>query len=138
MKKFYLTIFSLSFLCAIGFAQQSGVPIFSIQTDSSIVAENGDLVPLTVKLKNEGSPPFEGKLTLQSIDGIKLIGQTANSIHIDANSQKFIPVRVSIGKSVPAGKSVFHFVLICLLFNKFCCAVKASLIGDSSNAEFYS
>lgn len=112
VKKISVILFSLSFLCAIGFAQESGVPAFSIQTDSAVVAENGDLVPLTIKLKNGSTAPFSGKLLLKTIDGIKLIGQTANSIQIEPNSQKFIPIRISIGNDVPAGKSVVQFVLV--------------------------
>ena len=112
VKKIFITLFSLSFLCAIGFAQESSVPAFSIQTDSVVVAENGDLVRLTIKLKNEGSTPFSGRLALKTIDGIKLIGQTASSIQIAPNSQQFIPIRISIGNEVPAGESAVQLVLI--------------------------
>lgn len=112
VKKISIILFSLSFLCAIGFAQGAGVPAFSIQTDSVVVANNGELVPLTVKLKNEGEATFDGKLVLKTIDGIKLIGQTASSIHIDSQAQKFIPIRISIGNDVPAGESVVQFVLM--------------------------
>lgn len=112
IKKISIILFSLSFLCAIGFAQGTGASVLSMQTDSVMVANNGDLVPLTVKLKNNGETSFNGKLMLKTIDGIKLIGQTASSIHIDPHSQKFIPIRISIGNDVPAGKNVVQFVLV--------------------------
>lgn len=77
-----------------------------------MVAENGDLAPLTIKLKNNSSNPFSGKLVLETIDGIKLVGQTANSIQIAPNSQQFIPIRISIGNDVPAGKNAVQLVLM--------------------------
>ena len=99
-------------MCATGFAQENSSSAFLIETDSEIVAKNEDLVPLTIQLKNGSSTPFDGKIEIQTIEGIQLIGQTANTIHMDANVKMFIPVRISISKSVPAGESDILFKLM--------------------------
>ena len=112
LNKFTIILLSLLFFCTIGYAQESGVSAFSIQTEREIVAANEDLVPLTIQLNNGGSTPFDGKIEIQTIDGIKLIGQTANTIHLDANAKMFIPIRISISKSVPAGKTDILFNLV--------------------------
>ncbi|MDD2475682.1 MAG: carboxypeptidase-like regulatory domain-containing protein [Dysgonamonadaceae bacterium] len=111
MNKVVLLL-SLSFLCAFGFAQKNVPSVFLIETDSEIVAKNDDLVPLTIQLKNGSTSPFDGKIEIQTIEGIQLIGQTVNAIHIDGNAKMFIPVRISISKSVPAGKTDIMFKLI--------------------------
>ena len=112
MKRLYLILLSLFFTCAIGFAQKITPSIFSIETDREIVAANEDLVPLTIQLKNGSSASFDGKIVLKTIDGIQLIGQSANAIHLDADSKSFIPVRISISKNVPAGKTDILFALV--------------------------
>ena len=106
-----MILLSLSFLCATGFAQENVASAFLIETDSEIVAKNEDLVPLTIQLKNGSPSSFEGKIEIQTIEGIQLIGQTVNAIHIDGNGKMFIPVRISISKSVPAGETEIVFNL---------------------------
>lgn len=100
------------FLCAHSFAHELPNSSLMIETDTVMVADNGDLVPLTIKLKNIGDTAFDGELVLKNSNGVNLIGRAANSLQIAANSQKFIPIRVSIGNSVPAGKSTLQFVLL--------------------------
>ncbi len=112
MKKFYILLLSLLSFWAISFAQQSDVATLAIQTDSVVVANSGDLVPLALQLHNNGSVPFSGKLLLKSLDGVLLIGQTASAIDIDAHAQKFIPIRISISNNVPAGNSAMQLLLI--------------------------
>ena len=99
-------------MCAIGFAQENNSSVFLIETEREIFAANEDLVPLTIQLKNGSSAPFDGRIEIQTIDGINLIGQTATNIHMDANANMFVPVRISVSKIVPSGTSKIVFQLI--------------------------
>lgn len=111
VKKLLTLHFLFFLLCTVGYAQQPPRAAFVVETDSIIVANNGDLVPRTIKIKNNTNTPFNGKLTLQNGKGVTLIGQAASAIELAANAQKFIPVRLQIGNSVPAGQSTLHFQL---------------------------
>ena len=63
------------------------------------MATNGDLVSLTIQLQNNSSAPFSGKIVLKTIDGIQMIGQSADAVQMEANSKRFVPVRISISKN---------------------------------------
>ncbi len=91
-------------------AQESNQPLFSIQTDSVFTAENESLVALTLILNNNTSSPFSGKLSLSNVSGINLIGGA--KIAIAANSKIYYPIRLSIGKEVPAGESLVSINLV--------------------------
>jgi len=94
------------------FAQESGASAFSIETDKEIVAKNDDLVPLTIQLQNNSSTAFSGKLVLKTVDGIRMIGQSADAIAMEANSKRFVPVRIAISRSAPSGNSDLVFALV--------------------------
>ena len=94
------------------FAQESGASVFSIETDKEIVAKNDDLVPLTIQLQNNSTTSFSGKLVLKIVDGIQMIGQSADAIAMEANSKRFVPVRIAIGRSAPSGDSDMVFALL--------------------------
>lgn len=112
MKKFTFVLLSLLLLCTIGFAQESDASAFSIETDKEIVAANGDLVSLTIQLQNNSSTPFSGKVVLRTVDGIQMIGQSADAVMMEANAKRFVPVRISISKNVPSGNTDMVFALI--------------------------
>lgn len=91
-------------------AQENHPPLFSIQTDSVFTAENESLVALTLILSNNTDSPFTGKMSLSTIRGINLIGGA--EINIDANSKIYYPIRLSVGKEVPAGESLMSLHLL--------------------------
>lgn len=93
-------------------AQENTLSNFSIITEKEIVAQNEELVSLTIQLKNSSSTPFEGRLELQSPEGVQLIGQVTNKISIEANSNIFLPVRLSISRIVASGSNNIIFNLI--------------------------
>ncbi len=97
--------------CTNTFAQESGVSLFSIETDKKIVAKNDDLVPLTIQLQNNSSTTFNGKIVLKTVDGIRMIGQSADAIVMEPNSKRFVPVRIAPSRSVPSGDSDLVFAL---------------------------
>ena len=76
------------------------------------MAKNDDLVPLTIQVQNNSSAPFKGKLVLKTVDGIRMIGQSADSIAMEANSKRFVPVRIAISRSAPSGDSDLVFALV--------------------------
>lgn len=83
-----------------------------IETDKEVVAKNDDLVPLTIQLQNNSEASFSGKLMLKNMDGIQMIGQSADAIAMEANSKRFVPVRISISRSAPSGDSDLVFALV--------------------------
>lgn len=90
----------------------SDTSAFLIETGKEIVAKNDDLVPLTIQLQNNSATAFSGKLVLKTVDGIQMIGQSADAISMEANSKRFVPVRIAIGRSAPSGNSDLVFALI--------------------------
>lgn len=100
------------FNAIIGFAQENNLSSFSIQTDSLFFAENESLASLTIILKNDNQTPFTGRITINTIDGIALIGQEKSSIQIDAHSRLYYPIRLSIGKGVSAGNTLVLLQLL--------------------------
>ena len=112
MKKFTFVLLSLLLLCTTGFAQESDASDFLIETDKEIVAANGELVPLTLQLQNNSSTPVSGKIVLKTVDGIQMIGQSADAVQMEANSKRFVPVRISISKSVASGNTNMVFALV--------------------------
>lgn len=105
LKRAQLFLILFLSIHAIGFAQTISNSSFFIHTDSTFVAENGSLVALTITLNNNNSTSFVGRIELKSIDGISLIGQEINRIELESNSKLFYPIRLSIGKNVPAGET---------------------------------
>ncbi|HZJ79869.1 MAG TPA: hypothetical protein VFC69_04755, partial [Dysgonamonadaceae bacterium] len=112
MKKFTFVILSLLLLCTTGFAQESDASAFLIETDKEVVAANGDLVSLTIQLQNNSSAPFSGKIVLKTVDGIQMIGQSAEAVQMEANTKRFVPVRISISNNVSSGNTDMLFALV--------------------------
>jgi hypothetical protein len=94
-----------------GYAQENQPAPFSIQTDSVIYSENGAVVALTLVLANNTNADFSGTLDLKSVQGLQMIGKDNISIAIDAGKKSFYPVRLSVGKEVPAGESPVALLL---------------------------
>ena len=76
------------------------------------MAKNDDLVPLTIQLQNNSNGTFSGKLILKTVDGIQMIGQSADAIAMEPNSKRFVPVRIAISRSAPSGRSDMVFALV--------------------------
>ena len=112
MKKFTFVILSLLLLCTTGFAQGSDASAFLIETDKEVVAANGDLVSLTIQLQNNSPTPFSGKIVLKTVDGIQMIGQSADAVQMEANAKRFVPVRISISNNVSSGNTDMLFALV--------------------------
>jgi len=85
---------------------------FTITTDSVIFAENESLVVLTLTLENKSLQLFNGKIKLRTATGITIFGNEEIKINIDANSKIYYPIRLSINKNVPAGKTLINLMLI--------------------------
>ena len=112
MNKTACILLSLLFFCTTSFAQENGASDFSIETDKEIVAANGDLVSLTIQLQNNSSTPFNGKIVLKTVDGIQMIGQSADAVQMETNAKRFVPVRISISKNVASGNTNMLFALV--------------------------
>lgn len=87
------------------YAQQRQPSSYLIQTDSLINAENGSVVALTLVLENNTTSDFTGSIDLKSVQGLQIIGKANITISIAAGARTFYPVRLSVGKEVPAGES---------------------------------
>lgn len=114
--KYSFLLFSMALFCFFfsmsSFAQESSKRLLTIQSDSTLVAENGSLVALTLVIENSGSSHFTGHISLSAIPGINLLGRDNAEVNIDAASKTFYPIRLFVNNEVPAGESFVRINLV--------------------------
>jgi hypothetical protein len=103
--------FSHFFFPKLSYAQENRQQL-TIQSDSSLVAENGSIVALTLVIENSDSSLFTGHISLSAVPGINLLGRDNAEVTIGADSKTFYPIRLFVNNEVPAGESLVHINLL--------------------------
>ena len=102
-------IISFFLLCGTIFAySQSGV--LSITSDSSIVAANGEMRSLMIRIENKTEIPQELSLVTQADEGVRILSSNS-TIKIEPKEKLFVPFKIFIEKSLPAGSSFIKLQL---------------------------
>lgn len=87
------------------YAQVGGETTIAILTDRVIDAQNESIVSLALQLSNQAPQAFHGYLRLKEVDGITIVGRDSIPVALDQKSSLYFPIRLSIGRSVPAGNT---------------------------------
>ncbi|ACU08631.1 hypothetical protein FIC_02196 [Flavobacteriaceae bacterium 3519-10] len=103
------TIFSFFFIFGtIAAYSQSGK--VSIETDSAMVAANGEMRSLMVRIENNTAISQDLHLVSKADDGIRILNAKA-VVKINPGEKLFVPFKIFIEKRQPAGSSVISLQL---------------------------
>src|SRR5690606_21835468 len=110
----FLKYFFCFVLCVLtnvvrGFSQESQIKIL---TNIPEKARSGDILNLTLEVKNESSSPFIGKIKFNLPKGLNLLSADSVSVSVNEQKSRFIPVRLKVDKDLEAAQHPFSFVLL--------------------------
>ena len=108
----FLFLLLLLSLASLALGQTSNQSSVLIKTDSIFFANNESIASLTLNLENNSEDPFQGKIQLETVDGITLLGRESIPIDLDPNSKIFYPLRIAVGSNVPAGETAIPIKLL--------------------------
>ena len=89
------------------YSQSKGV---SIETDSVIAAANGEMRSLMARVENGTNKAQDLRLIVQAGDGVRLLNSDA-VVKLEPGETQFIPLKIFIEKSLPAGSSIISLQL---------------------------
>lgn len=107
--KTYTKIFVFLFIvCAVFFFAQT--PAIKVVSETTIATTNEELLTVMVKIENTGGSLYQFQLVSEGDKGIRVLNRSI-PIKLDAGEKTFVPVKIYIEKTQPAGSSELTFTL---------------------------
>ncbi|MBW8359406.1 MAG: hypothetical protein K0M63_06335 [Weeksellaceae bacterium] len=109
MKVFNRIVKLLCILLGV-FLYAQGAPV-TLDVEKTIATTNEDLITVMVKVENTTSQVYHLQLISKGDNGIRVLNRSVN-INLQAREKIFVPVKIFIEKSQPAGSSEVVFALL--------------------------